>query len=98
MVYTRVEPGRLVEFAPQSRLVRLLLPRMRFRIEPSPGDAGGGAGDEGSGCRVVQEIHIRIGPLGARLNRKELDAVRRHMKEEGDNMKRLLEAGPSPSP
>jgi hypothetical protein len=79
VVYTRVADDH-VEFAPTSRLIRMLLPRMLFRITP-----------EGDGCRVVQEVHVRVGPLGARLNRKEFEAVRQHMREEGENLKELLE-------
>jgi len=79
VVYTRVT-GNHIEFAPTARLMRLLLPRMLFRLNPV-----------GNGCRVVQEVHVRIGPLGARLKRRELDAVRQHMREEGENLKELLE-------
>jgi hypothetical protein len=60
----------------------LFLPRILFRVEPA-----------GSGFAVTQEIHLRIGPLAAWLNRRELEAVRRHMSEEGENLKRLLEQG-----
>ncbi len=77
--YVRVADD-YIEFRPTSRAIRLFLPRMLFRITP-----------EGNGCRVVQEIHIRIGPIGAWLNRKELDAVRQHMQQEGENLKLLLE-------
>jgi hypothetical protein len=45
-------------------------------------------------CRLEAEIHVRTGPLGAWLNRKEFDAVRRHMREECENLKRIVEAGP----
>jgi hypothetical protein len=41
----------------------------------------------------VQEVHVRIGPLAARLNRKEFAAVRQHMEEEGRNLKALTENG-----
>lgn len=78
--FTRVEPGRHVEFTPQWWLMRAFLPRILFRMSP-----GGG------GALVTQELHLRTGPLGAWLNRREFDAVRRHMHEEGINMKRLLE-------
>lgn len=40
----------------------------------------------------ISEIQLRIGPLAAKLNKKELDAVRQHMKVEGENIKRMLEA------
>jgi hypothetical protein len=61
--------------------MRVFLPRMLFRIEA----AGPGV------CRVAAEIHLRIGPLAARLNKRELDAVREHMRLEGINLKRILE-------
>ena len=80
--YTRVVPNELLEFAPTFWLMRIFLPRILFRIEP-----------ENEGCRLTQEIHLRIGPLAARLNRKELDAVRQHMREEAVNAKRMIEAG-----
>ena len=78
--YTEIEPGRYIEFAPTSRLVRLLLPHLSFTIE-----------SEADGCLVTQRIKVRTGPIGARLNRREFDAVRLHMQEEGENLKRILE-------
>jgi hypothetical protein len=79
VAFTRIEPGTVIEFAPTSRLFRLVLPRIAFRIRPTDG-----------GVTVTQEIQIRTGPLGAWLNRREFDAVRRHMREEGKNLRRLL--------
>ncbi len=78
--FTRIEPGSLIQFAPTSRFFRFFLPRISFRITPVQG-----------GLTVTQEIQLRIGPLAAKLNKRELDAVRRHMREEGENMKRHLE-------
>ena len=66
VMFTRIEPGSLIEFAPTSRLFRMLLPRISFRIRPANGE-----------LTVTQDIQLRIGPLAARLNRRELDAVRR---------------------
>jgi len=80
VAFTRIEPGTLIEFAPTMRLFRLLLPRITFHIRPAQ-----------DGFAVTQEIHLRIGPIAAWLNRRMLEAVRRHMREEGENMKRLLE-------
>jgi uncharacterized protein YndB with AHSA1/START domain len=80
MAFTRIEPGSLIEFAPTSRLLRVLLPRISFRVSPVDG-----------GVTVTQDVHLRIGPLAARLNRRELAAVRRHMRQEGENLQRLLE-------
>jgi hypothetical protein len=81
VAFTSIEPDRLIEFAPASRLFRLFLPRISFRIERT-----------GDGLTVTQEIQLRIGPLAAWLNRRELEAVRMHMREEGVNLKRLLES------
>jgi hypothetical protein len=78
--FTVVVPERHIEFAPTSRLVRLLMPSISFSIEPQQ-----------DGCVLTQRIKVRTGPIGARLNRREFDAVRTHMREEGENLKRLLE-------
>jgi hypothetical protein len=42
--------------------------------------------------RIIAEIFFRIGPLAARLNRRELDAVREHMRVEGIDLKRFVES------
>lgn len=81
VVFTRVRKYDVVEFAPTFWLMRLFLPRILFRIER-----------RGAECLVTAELHLRIGPLAARLNRKELEAVREHMRVEGENLKRLVEA------
>jgi hypothetical protein len=83
VVFTRIEDGRLIEFAPTLWLMRLFLPRLLFRIEAS------GSGKH----RFVAEIHVRVGPIGARLNRRDFDAVREHMRIEGANIKRFVEGG-----
>jgi hypothetical protein len=57
-------------------------PPISFRTDP-PGD----------GCVVTQAIRVRTGPIGAWLNRREFDAVRAHMREEGENLKRTPESG-----
>jgi hypothetical protein len=84
VVFTHVEPDRHLEFTFTNRLLRLILPRMVFRFEPEAG-----------GVRFAAEIVIRTGPIGAWLNRREFDAVRRHMREEGENLKRILETEPT---
>lgn len=80
--FTRVEPDRYIEFKPTSLLVGLLLPHISFTIIPRP-----------EGCELTQRIKVRTGPIGARLNRREFDAVREHMREEGENMGRIFETG-----
>jgi hypothetical protein len=79
-VFTSVIENRYLEFAPTNRLLRLLLPKLIFRFVPVA-----------DGFRFEAEIQVRTGPLGAWLNRREFDAIRRHMQEEGENLKRLLE-------
>lgn len=83
VIFTRVEPGSLIEFAPTSRLFRWFLPRISFHIRPAAG-----------GLTVTQELQLRVGPLAARLNRREFDAVRGHMREEGENLGEFLQRDP----
>ena len=88
VIFTRIEAPLHIEFAPTFWLMRLFLPRMLFRIEVTTPTV----------CRLVAEIHLRMGPLAARLNRRELDAVREHMHVEGVNLKRIVEAVSAPEP
>lgn len=81
VVFTRVEEARHLEFTFTNRLLRLIMPRISFHAEPKD-----------DGILVTAEIHVRTGPIGAWLNRREFDAVRRHMREEGENLKRILES------
>ena len=80
VIFTTVVPNRHIEFAPTFWLIKLFLPRMVFRIEA-----------DADGCRVVAEVHLRMGPLARRAYRALLDAVREHMRVEGVNMKRIVE-------
>lgn len=79
--FTRIEPNAHIQFAPTFWLMRLFLPRLVFRVEgAAPGV-----------FRFVAEIVLRIGPIGARLNKRALNAVREHMRVEGVNFKRYAE-------
>ncbi|UVE52349.1 SRPBCC family protein (plasmid) [Haloferax larsenii] len=79
--FTEVVPDRYIEFKPTSWLVGLLMPSLSFTIDPTT-----------DGCDFTQRIKVRTGPIGARLNRREFDAVREHMREEGENLNRILES------
>jgi len=80
---TEVVPDRFYAFAPTSRLMRAFMPRLSFAFRPEPG-----------GFFFEAEIWLRgMGPLGRRLNRREFDAVEVHIREEGHNLKALLESG-----
>lgn len=81
MRFTRLEEDRHVEFAPDNAVIRFFLPRILFAIEPTS-----------EGCRFTQQVHVRIGPIGRRLNRRGFAVVLQHMREEGENLKALLEA------
>lgn len=80
--FVEVTPDRYMEFKPTSLLVGLLMPHISFTIDA-----------RSDGCELTQRIKVRTGPIGARLNKKEFDAVRTHMREEGENLKRILENG-----
>lgn len=82
---TSVVPGREVVFRPVNRLMRVFLPRIAFVIT-----------DHGDRRTFEQTIVLRfVGPLGRWFNRRQFAAVRRHMREEGENLKRILEAPPA---
>jgi hypothetical protein len=79
-----VVPNRKIEFVPVCRLLRIYFPRNTFLIEPRDGS-----------CVFTASSVIRVGPLvkllvGNRLEQR-LSSVRKHMKEEWENLKRLLE-------
>lgn len=83
-IVTRVVPNREIEYVPASRFHRRYAPKYTFSAEPR--DAG---------CVFAATVHARI-PLLLRLLSKKrvergLSSVRKHMKEEGENLKRMLE-------
>ena len=81
-IITKVVPSRLIEYKPPFPL-SVFFPKGKFIIEPT---------DEGS-CIFTATGIMRIGPLGKRLSRKQIEGVKRHMKEEGENLKAILEKG-----
>ncbi len=82
VAFTRIEDGGRIEFAPTSWLMRLFLPRLVFRLERIADRH----------YRFIAEIFLRVGPLAARLNKREVDAVREHMRIEGINLRRFVES------
>ena len=77
---TKVVPNRLIEYRPSFPL-SIIFPGNQFIIEPA---------DEGS-CVFTATVKARMGPLSSRLSRRQLEGVKRHMKEEGENLKVILE-------
>lgn len=84
MRFIEIEPNRLLVFEPMNWFIRLLMPRLSFGMEPLDAES----------CEFVAKIHLRVGPLGQRLNAKEFNAVRKHMREEGENLKQMVESAP----
>ena len=80
VAFTRIDEAH-IEFAPTWWLLRLFLPRLVFRLEKIAEHH----------YRFIAEIVLRAGPLARRLNKRELDAVREHMRVEGLNLKRFVE-------
>lgn len=78
--FIEIVPSRYIEFTPTAWLTSILMPSISFTLNPHE-----------AGCDVTQRIKIRTGPIGAWFNRREFDAVRRHMNEEGENLKTILE-------
>lgn len=88
VVFTKIEQDTHIEFAPTNTFLRLILRRLSFSFDPIEANEG-----HDSGTVFRARIAILTGPIGARFNKKEFDAVRLHMKEEGQNLKRLAESG-----
>ncbi len=78
----RVEPNRRIEFSWTHPLARFFFPRNVWIFEPTNG-----------GCRFTAESEIRLGWISSRTAhvKKGLEEGRNHLKEEGENLKRLVE-------
>ena len=83
-IVTKVIPNREISYAPLSRWIRRYVPKMGFSMEPKE-----------DSCIFSAKVHGRL-PLLPRLFAKKrfeqgLASVQQHMKEEGENLKRILE-------
>jgi hypothetical protein len=82
---TKVVPNAEIEYVPVSRFLRRYFPGNAFYIEPKEGT-----------CVFTATGTYRVGWLVRTFARKRLErglsSVRKHMKEEGENLKRILEA------
>ncbi len=80
----KVVADREIELVPLSRFIRIFFPWNRFSIEPGEGY-----------CVFTASGVMRVGRLVRLLAGRKLDegvsSVRKHMKEEGENLKRILE-------
>ena len=84
-VLTKVVPNEEIEYAPVSRFLRMYFPKNSFTIEKK---------DET--CVFTASGTYRVGWLARTFAKKRLDrtlfSVKKHMKEEGENLKRVLES------
>ena len=78
---TKSVPNRLIEYRPLFPW-SFFMPKNSFAMEPSGKN----------GCTFTATVNLRAGPLFKKLGRKRLDTIRQHMKEEGENLKRILES------
>lgn len=81
---TTVEKNSLIEYTPLSPLYRKYAPKLCFKVEP-----------KGDNSIFTATVHLRL-PLIMKLIAKtiltnRLDSLRQHMKEEGENLKTLVE-------
>lgn len=81
---TKVVPNRRIEFAPASRFLRIYFPKNTFEVE-----------QRGDTCLFTASGHLRVGRLVKTFAKGKLEqglaSVRKHIQEEGENLKRILE-------
>ena len=84
-VVTRVVPNREIEYVPVSRFRRRYAPKYIFSVEPKD-----------TSSVFTATVHVRVPLLPRLLAEKKveggLSSVRKHMKEEGENLKKILES------
>ncbi len=84
-IVTRVVPNREIEYIPVSRFRRRYAPKYTFSVEPK--DAS---------CVFTAAVYVRVPLLPRLLAKKRVErgfsSIQKHMKEEGENLKRILEA------
>ena len=83
---TRIVPNRRIEYTPVSRFLRKFFPKNEFIIE-----------EKGESCLFIASGTYRVGWIGKTLFKQALEhslsSVKKDMKEEGENLKRILEEG-----
>ena len=81
---TKVVANKKIEYIPSCWLLRIYFPKNSFNIEP-----------KGNTTVFTATVRMRVGRLVKKFAKKKLEygisCVRKHMKEEGENLKRILE-------
>ena len=78
---TKVVPNRLIEYKP-SFPMSILMSKSQFTIKPKSENS----------CVLTATISFREGPFFKKLFNKQIEALKQHMKEEGANLKMILES------
>ena len=85
-VIMKVVPNRRIEYVPVSRFLRRYAPMNTFSIEPKE-----------SSCVFTATVHLRLPLLPRLLAKKSVErgvsSARKHIEEEVENLKKILEAG-----
>jgi len=85
-VVTKVVPHKKIEYVPVSWIHKRYAPKYAFSIKP-----------KSDSSIFTATVHVRVPLIPRLLARKSVErnlaSVEKHMKEEGENMKKLLEAG-----
>ena len=81
-IITKVVPNRVMEYRPLFPL-SILAPGNAFFIEPKGENS----------CIFTATGSFRAGPLFKKLGKSRIEATKRHVKEEGENLKKALEKG-----
>ena len=83
-IVTKVVPNKKIEYAPVSRFQRRYFPKNAFTIE-----------QKGESCLFIASGTCRFGWIAKTFFKKALEnglsSVKKHMKEEGENLKEILE-------
>jgi len=87
LLMTKIEPNRKIEGQPHPFFWTIFMPKISLEIEPN-----------GESCVFTATTYLRFGPLSSKLAKRNIEAVKRHMKEEGENLKRLSEEKGEESP
>lgn len=89
-VVSDIQPNRHIEYKPTSGFMRMFFPKKEFIIEQTD-----------NGCRLISSATFRIGWIGKKLFKRSMDDGLSHFKaylrEEGKNLRSLLEAQPERS-
>jgi len=84
-VVTQLVTNKKIVYSPTSRLLRKFFPKNEFIIE-----------EKGKTCLFIASVTFRVGWIGKKFFLKSihdgLDSVKKHMKEEGENLKLILES------